>query len=204
MIHRTRKIWSVLIAISVGILQTTVSFAADAAGAAGHGGGKPDPLAFQTDLMLWTAIVFVLLLVILRKFAWKPIMDGLERREGRIAGEIAGAEKANADAQSLLADYQAQLATAEDKVRQIVEQGRMDAEAQSRTLVEQTRQQTEQERERARQEIDLATTAALQQLAEKSADLAVGLAGRIVKSKITDDERQKLVGEAMNQFAAGR
>ena len=198
--HRIRMMWPVLAAVLMNVSHTALSLANEAG--AGEGGmTRPDPLAFKGDLMLWTAVVFVILLIVLKKFAWKPIMDGLEKREGRIAGEIAGAEKANADAQAMLAQYQAQLSTAQDEVRQIVEQGRTDAEAQSRAIVEAARQQSEQEHERARREIDQATTAALQQLAEKSADLAVGLAGKIVKSKITSEEQKQLVGDAMDQFS---
>ncbi|MDO4558851.1 MAG: F0F1 ATP synthase subunit B [Planctomycetia bacterium] len=201
MIHRIRMTWPVVSAVLISISHAALSLASEAGAAETGGGNRPDPLAFKGDLMLWTAIVFVLLLIVLKKYAWKPIMDGLEKREGRIAGEIAGAEQANAQAQALLAQYQSQLSTAEEKVRQIVEQGRADAEAQSRAIVEAAREQSEQEQRRARQEIDQATTAALQQLAEKSADLAVDLAGRIVKTKITEHEQKELVGEAMDRFS---
>ncbi len=198
MIHRIQK--ASLVAMA-WLGSATLVLASDAGVATEEAAsGKPNPLAWQTDTALWTAVVFLILLLILAKYAWKPIMDGLAARENRIADDIANAEKANTDAKELLAQYQAQLETAEDKVREMLEQGRRDATAQGQAMVDKAREETQAEKERARQEIDQATTNALTQLAEKSADLAIDLAGKIVKSKITAEEQQALVGQAMNQF----
>ena len=65
--------------------------------------GRPEE--FQTDLAIWTFVVFVVLLAILWKFAWGPIVAGLEKREQGIAEHIAAAERAHEEAKLLLAEY---------------------------------------------------------------------------------------------------
>ena len=99
-------------------------------GEAGHAGqaDRPDPLAFDPDLAIWTAIVFLVLLGVLGKFAWGPIVDGLEKREQTIADNIAAAERASEEAKAMLAEYEAKLAGAADEVRAMLEEARRDAE----------------------------------------------------------------------------
>ena len=76
----------------------------------GHGEINTNPLEFKTDLAIWTAVVFLIVLSLLWKFAWGPIAEGLDKREQRIADEISAAEKSNADARDLLQQYQDKLA----------------------------------------------------------------------------------------------
>ena len=90
--------------------------------------GPVSPLEWRSDLALWTAVVFLCLLAILWKFAWKPIAEGLDKRERNIADQIAQAEAANQKAKEILADYERKLAAAQEQVRAILEQGRRDAE----------------------------------------------------------------------------
>ena len=68
-------------------------------------------------LSVWTAVVFVVVLLILRKFAWKPIREGLQKREDEIAGQIAQAQRKNEEARQLLVEYEKKLSAAGDDVR---------------------------------------------------------------------------------------
>src|SRR5687768_11894973 len=71
-----------------------------------HGGhGNTNPLSVDPDLAIFTAIVFLCLFLVLSKFAWRPIMHGLEAREKHVAGEIAAAEERHREAQELLAKH---------------------------------------------------------------------------------------------------
>ena len=72
--------------------------------------GEPNPLDLKSDLALWTAVVFLVLLAVLWKFAWKPLAKGLDNREKLIADQISEAEQTNQQARQLLADYQQKLA----------------------------------------------------------------------------------------------
>jgi len=156
---------------------------------------------WKTDLALWTAVVFVVLLLGLWRFAWGPIAQGLDRREHGIADQIAQAEKANADARQLLAEYEKRMADAQDEVREIIENGRREADKQSQQIVARAQGEANQEKQRALREIDAATAGALKELAARSADLAVDLAGRIVAEQLKPSDHQRLIQQAVDDFS---
>ncbi len=160
-----------------------------------------DTKDLRADLAVWTGVVFVLLLLVLGKFAWGPIVDGLDKRESLIAGEIQAAEKANTDAKALLDEYQRKLNAAGDEVRQIIEQARREAETAGHKIVQKAREEADAEKRRAVADIELATAGALKDLAEKSANLAVNLAGKIVRERLTASEHSALIREAVAGFA---
>jgi F-type H+-transporting ATPase subunit b len=169
-----------------------------------HGGGDAglNPLmTWKADMAIWTAVVFVLLLLVLGKFAWGPIADGLDKRESRIAGEIHAAEKANSDAKALLGEYQQKLIAAGDEVRQLIEQAKRDAEATGHKMVQKAREEADAEKRRAVEDIELATAGALKELAEQSANLAVDLAGKIVRQRLSAGDHSVLINEAVAKFA---
>jgi F-type H+-transporting ATPase subunit b len=174
-----------------------------AAAAEGHGGGHGaavNPLNFQSDLALWTGVVFLVLLAVLWRFAWGPIAKGLEGRERMIADQIAQAERSNEEARSLLADYEQKLAGSQEEVRAILEQARRDAEQRGRELIEHSRTEAKREQEKALREIDQAKDGALKELAEQSARLAVDLAGRIVGSRLEPADHARLIEQAIADF----
>jgi F-type H+-transporting ATPase subunit b len=166
-----------------------------------HGGSGVNPLEFKKDLAIWTLVVFLLLLLVLGKYAWGPIVQGLEKREKRIEEQIASAEQANVEARRILTEYQAKLSNAEAEVREVLEKGRRDAEQLGRQMLDQTRDESRREKERALHEIDAATGEALNELARRSADLAVELAGKIVQAKMDRAEHAKLIEQAVAGFA---
>ena len=130
--------------------------------------GEPNPLDWwKSDLALWTAVVFLILLAVLWKFAWKPLAKGLDRREKLIADQIAEAEQTNQQARQLLADYQQKLADSKQEVRGILDQGRREAEKLGRELLDRAKSETLAERQRSLQQIEAATAGALEELAER-------------------------------------
>jgi F-type H+-transporting ATPase subunit b len=157
---------------------------------------------FPGDMALWTGVVFVVVLLILWKFAWRPIADGLGKRESQIADQISQAERSNEEARRLLAEYQQKLAASQDDVRGILEQGRRDAERVGHELIEKAKGEAAAERDRAVQQIETATTAALKELADRSATLAVELAGKILHAKLNPADHSRLIKEAVANFAS--
>ncbi len=160
-----------------------------------------NPLDWQSDLALFTALVFLVLLAILWKFAWGPIAEALAKREQRIADQISAAEQANTEARQILAEYQGKLAGSEAEVREILDRGRREAEELGRQMLDKTRQDAQHEKERALREIDAATADAVKELAARSADLAIELAGKIIQSKVDRAEHARLVEQAVAGFA---
>ena len=142
----------------------------------GHADPATDPLSVDPDLAVWSFVVFAVLLMVLWKFAWGPIVAGLEKREESIAHNIDDAKRQNEEARQLLVDYEARLTGATDEVRAILEAARRDAEQAKQTIIAQAKSAAEQERLRGLREIETATDAALQSLAERSAAIG-GRAG---------------------------
>jgi F-type H+-transporting ATPase subunit b len=163
-------------------------------------GEEPNPLAIGPDLAVVTVVIFLLLMAVLTKFAWKPIVEALDRRERTIAENIAAAAARNEEAKQLLSQYEARLGSAADQVREMLDEARRHAEAAKAQIIAEAKTAAQAEQQRAVREIEHATDAALRQLAEKSADLAVELAGKIVTEKLTASDRARLVRDAVAQL----
>jgi len=99
-----------------------------------HGGGHETgvPMGLKGDLALWSLVVFFLFLLVLGKFAWKPMIEGLDKREAGIRSAIAEAEQNRKKAEAMLADYQRQLREAEQHVQSMIAEARRDALAEVR------------------------------------------------------------------------
>ncbi len=158
-----------------------------------HGGLDP-------DLAIVTAIVFLVLLAVLGKFAWGPIVEMLDRREKAIADEIAMAKQQNEQAKQLLADHEARLAGTADEVRRILDDARRDADEHKQNILAEAQQAASAEKTRAVREIEAAKNSALQSIAQKSVDTAVDLAGKIVQRQLNSDDHAALIGEALQRF----
>ena len=159
-----------------------------------------DPSQFRSDLAIWTFVVFLCLLLILGKFAWGPVMEGLDRREQSIASMIAEAKQGQERASEQIKQYEAKLAEAGEEARQLVAQARQDAEAAKDRIVAEAQEAADRQRQRAVEDIQVAKNVALQEMTEKSVDLAVNLAGRIVRQQLKAEDHSQLIREAMDQL----
>jgi F-type H+-transporting ATPase subunit b len=172
-----------------------------------EGNINPIPMSWEQvkgDLTIWTAVVFLVLMLILWKFAWGPLADGLDRRERHIADQIFQANEANQKAKDLLAGYEKKLADSQNEVRAILEKGRRDADQVGRTMLEKAKADAKAEGERMLKQIDAATTSAIKELADRSAALAVELAGKIVHARLNPKDHAKLIEQAVAGFAESK
>ncbi len=157
---------------------------------------------FRTDLAIWTLVVFLAVLAVLRMTAWGPISEGLQKREDDIAAQITGAERKHEEAKQLLSEHEKKISAAHEEVRGIIDQGRRDAESLGQQLLTKAREEAALERERSAQQIESATNLALKELAEKSAALAVDLAGKIVGTQLKPADHAVLINKAVAEFSA--
>lgn len=155
------------------------------------------PAEFRSDLAIWSFAVFLLLMCLLTAVAWKPIMQGLDKREQGIADMIAATQASHEDAKKLLASYERRLAEASEEVKSLLDDARRDADGMRQTIVAEARQAAEEEKNRARQEISMAKDDAIAQLAEKAGDLAVGVAEKFLREKITAEDQARLIRESV-------
>lgn len=158
------------------------------------------PLQFRVDTLIFSLLIFAGLAAILMKFAWKPIMEGLDSREGRIADDIENARVANEQAQENLKTYQEKLAGVDGEASAIIAEAKQDALAAKEKIVTEAKTEAQRERDKAFADISAAKNAAVSQLAESSVDSAVSLAGNIVGRSLNKDDHSKLIQEAVERF----
>jgi len=156
--------------------------------------------SWKADLALWTAVVFVVLLFILWKYAWGPIVHALQQREQTIADQIAQAQRQHQEAQSLLAEYQQKLAQSQQEIQQMLEEARRQAEQTSRDILQQAHQQAEADRQKMLQDIQRAKQQALREIAAETANLAVLLAGKILQVELQPDRHRQLIQQTLAQW----
>ena len=162
-----------------------------------------NPGSIATDMAIYTLLVFILMVIILRVAAWNPIKKALEDREQGIIDHIADARRSAEKAERLLEEYEAKIAAAAQEANEIVAEGRRDAEATKDRIVKEAEDAAIAERDRALNDIEIAKNAALQDVAEKSADIAVALAGTIVNKELNAADHQALIKETLDNIQKG-
>jgi F-type H+-transporting ATPase subunit b len=173
-----------------------------AAAAEGHE-QKPDIfLPPRFDLTIWTIVVFCALLFVLRKFAWKPMLDGLQSREARIHGAHEEAQTALADAQKLRNELQVERGKIHEEHRNMIEEARRDAQQVSDKLLAEARDKIQADTERAHREIEMASTQARQQLRSETARLAALVSAKAIGRSLTPEDHRGLVDEAVAELHA--
>jgi F-type H+-transporting ATPase subunit b len=153
---------------------------------------------------LWTVVIFVLVLVVLGKFAWGPLLAGLQAREAYIRESLQTARRDREEAEARLNEYQEKLAAARGEATAIIDEGRRDAEAVKRKIEEQAKQESDKMIERAQHEIDAAVAEATRQLYSLSAHLATELAARIIGRELDPKDHERLIAESIAEISARR
>jgi F-type H+-transporting ATPase subunit b len=159
---------------------------------------NPDEL--KGDAAIATFVIFLLLMAILTKFAWKPIAHGLEAREKGIMDKIEQARVAAEKATEQLQQYEAKLATATQEAQQIVGEARKTAETAKEKILTEAQALAQREREKAVADISAAKNQALREIAEKSVDTAIGLARNIIRREVRPGDHEQLIQDALKQF----
>ncbi len=161
-------------------------------------------LGIKRDLAIWTAVIFLVTLAVLWKFAWGPILAGLKKREDSIAANIATAENAADEARRLTSEYEAKLAGAADEVRGIIDEARRDAEHTAQQVREKAQRDADEAGKRMLREVATAKDAALKELSDRGAELAVDLAAKIIRRELTATDHADLIQKAKSDFIASR
>ena len=158
---------------------------------------------FFSSLIFWEVISFGILLWVLYKFAFPPILEALETRERKIRDSIEQAEQNRLTAEQRLADYEAKLNGAAQEAEAIV----ADAKAKAQRLLEENEQRLRTESERIQaettQEIERERRKALQDIRNEAADLALTVAEKVLARSLSDDDHRRLAREAVQAVAAG-
>jgi F-type H+-transporting ATPase subunit b len=150
-------------------------------------------LSPNTGLMFWTLIIFVVLLFILARFAFKPLTAAVEAREQRLEAAIREAEENRQKASQLLADQTKALDAARAEAQRVIAEGRVTGEKLRNEMLEQTKHQQHELLERARAEIDTERKRAIADLRREAVELALAGASKVIERNLDDQKNRKLV-----------
>jgi F-type H+-transporting ATPase subunit b len=154
-------------------------------------------LSPSPGLMIWTLVIFLITFFILRKYAFGPLSQAIEKRRDDIARSIDEAERSRDEATALLEDYKRQLAEARREADALREQGRRDGERQAQEIVGQANQQRERVITDAQVQIDAQTRQAASGLRDDVVNLALLAAEKVSRRSLRDEDHRRLIEEAI-------
>jgi len=156
---------------------------------------------FQAEpgLMIWTAISFVILLILLWKVAYKPITGALKKREETIRSTLEEAKKARDSAEALVEKYEAQIAQARDEAQKILAEGKMLGENVRKEIIQKAHEEANQIVKRAQEEIVFQKEKALMELKERIADLTIMAASKVVAKTLDKKDHEQLLDEYVSK-----
>lgn len=166
-------------------------------------GGKTNLLSPNGGLMVWTVAIFLSLMFILSRFAFKPLLAAVEAREKALEEAIANAEASNAAAAKAMAEAQAALASSRADAQKLIADGRATAEKLKASMLEETKAQQQELIERARRELENEKVRAIAELRREAVDLAIAGASRVVERNLDDASNRKLVESFLSSLPAG-
>jgi len=158
-------------------------------------------LQLHPGLMIWTVVTFLLLVVILRAAAWKPILSMLQAREDKIRADIEGAEQNRKAADETLSKIKAQLELARKEANEIVAGARSQAEKVKDGIVEEARSEAQKIVVKAKSDIELEREKTVQALKEQFAELAVLAAGQIIGQTLKPEEHASLIRKTIGEIS---
>jgi F-type H+-transporting ATPase subunit b len=151
----------------------------------------------QFDLGLWTIIVFVILLFVLRKYAWGPMLQGLRTREESIQQAIEEARLAREETARARAEFDRKLAEANAEIPKLLETARHDAQQLTEEMRSRAAADIQADRQRLRHEIDTARDQALKDIQDHAAQLATLISAKAIRRSLTPEDHRRLVDEAL-------
>jgi F-type H+-transporting ATPase subunit b len=163
-----------------------------------------NPIVPETKEIVWAAIAFVIVFVLLAWKAWPAIKKGLKDREDKIRGDLEHAESVRNQAESELADYQRQLADARNEAGRIIEEARQSAEQVRKDLIARAEADAAEVRAKAQDDIRAASERAMADIQGKVSDLSIELAERIVQQNLDRATQIQLIENYINEVGGTR
>jgi len=149
---------------------------------------KPD-----TGLMVWTLVIFIVLMLVLSRYAFGPITAAVEAREKALEDAIEGAKRDREAAAKLLQEHQAAIDAARGEAQKIIAEGRAVGEKMRADMIEATRKEQQDMLERARREIESEKDKAIIHLRREAVDLALAGASKVIEQNLESQKNRQLV-----------
>ena len=168
-----------------------------AAEESGDSPGLVDPVI---GVMIWTLIVFGIVLLVLWKVVFPLITEALDKRTAMIEDSIDSAEKTKREADELLREYRERLSDARGQADEIVARARRTADAHEQESQAEARTKREEMMDQTRRDIEAETRRAIQQIRSEVADLTVLATEKVTRKSLSDDDQRRLVEEALSEL----
>jgi F-type H+-transporting ATPase subunit b len=156
---------------------------------------QPDP-----GLFIWTILTFLVLLTLLAKFAWRPLLQALESRQETIEKALDDAQQAKVELERLNQESSLIIAKARQEADAIITRSRGDGERLREELRQKARAEADGIVRSAERQIQAETARALQQIRHEAADLSVAIASKIIQRNITKEDNERLIDETLRQL----
>jgi F-type H+-transporting ATPase subunit b len=160
---------------------------------------QPDP-----GLYIWTIATFLVLLALLAKFAWRPLLDALEKRQEDIRASLAQADKAKQELERLQAESARILADARVEADAIISRTRVDASRVAEEMKVKARGDAEHIIRNTERQIELETSRALERIRHEAIDLSVAIASKLLRRNLTKEDNERLIAETFKEIEATR
>jgi F-type H+-transporting ATPase subunit b len=155
-------------------------------------------------LFIWTIVTFLVLLALLAKFAWRPLLAALDSRQETIRKSLDDAQQARQELERLNKESAEIIRTARVEAESIISQSRADGERLREEVKQKARAEADHIVRNAERQIQLETGRALQQIRREAVDLSVMIASKIIQRNITKEDNERLIEDALKQIEAPR
>ena len=166
-------------------------------GATAHAGLNTGDILFQLA-------AFIVLMLLLTKFAFGPLMGIMKERESHVASEIESAEKSRAEAAALLEEQRTMLKEARQESLALIEEAKKHGETQREEIIAMARQEAERVKESATREIEQQKEQAVAALREQVASLSVLIASKVIEKELSAKDQEKLINEYIQEAGEER
>jgi F-type H+-transporting ATPase subunit b len=154
-------------------------------------------LEVHGGLLAWTVLTFVLLLVVLKKVAWGPILDALEARENEIKEALNAAEKAREEAKRVSSDYEDAIRKAQAEAQQIISDAKTAGEKVKLDLEAVASEKADEIIEKAKAQIDAERIKVISEIKSVAVEISLSAAAKVIEKNLDSDDNRKLVNEAL-------
>ena len=168
---------------------------------AAEGGESPGIFAGDIGNIIWTLATFLVVVAVLGRFAWGPILSALQKREEFIRQSLEQARDDRLRAEAQLKEYSEQLHRARDEASAIVDEGRRDGEVVKHKIHDDARAEADAMLERAKREIATARDTAVKELYELTARLSTEVAARVIRKELDAPGHERLIEESIEELA---
>jgi F-type H+-transporting ATPase subunit b len=158
------------------------------------------PFAGNLGNAVWTLGIFLIVVIVLGKFAWGPVLSLLQEREQFIHKSLSDAKHDRDEAEQRLKDYAAKLQSAQVEAVAIIEEAKRDAERVREDLKQRARTEADNMVRNAEKQIEMQTTRAMAQIRQEAVELSVTIASKILQRTISKEDNEKLIADALKQI----